>query len=97
MIKPISATKSTDYLPKDIGLLRAEVERLPASIRDRMLPLCDKLTHFMCLQGRLFEATQEAVDRLQLESKYLTFDLDCTRHEREELRQELENLTEGWQ
>jgi hypothetical protein len=48
------------------------------------------------LQGRLFELAQEAVDRLQLETKCLHFDLDCTRRERDEFREELEHFTEDW-
>jgi hypothetical protein len=92
--KPSTAT--TDYLPKDIGLLRDEIGHLPRSIRDKLLPLCDKICHFICLQGRLFEMAQEAVDRLHLEAKYLHFDLDWTRQERDECRAELENLLEGW-
>ena len=97
MAKPLKPSNSADYLPKDIGLLRTEIEQLPRSVRDKLLPLCDKICHFICLQGRLFEMAQETVDRLQLETKYLMFDLDCTQAERDELRLELENLTEGWQ
>ena len=96
MAKPISVNTMSEYLPKEVGLLRAELERLPQSVRDRMLPLCDKICHFIGLQGRLFEMAQESADRMQLEVKYLLFDLDCTRGEREALREELENLTEGW-
>jgi hypothetical protein len=96
MAKPISVQSMSDYLPKEIGSIRAEVERLPLSVRDRLLPLCDKICHFIGLQGRLFEMAQESADRLQLEVKYLMFDLDCTRGERDAFREELENLTEGW-
>jgi hypothetical protein len=96
MAKPLPTAKSKDYLPKEIGQLRAEVEQLPRSVRDRLLPLCDKICHFIYLQGRLFELAQETVDRLHLEAKCLLFDLDVTRSERDEFREELENLTEGW-
>jgi hypothetical protein len=84
-----TGVKSTDYLPKEIGQLRTE-------IRDKMLPLCDKLCHFLCLQGRLFELAQETVERQQLEAQCKQFDLDWTRRERDAFREELENLTEGW-
>jgi hypothetical protein len=77
--------------------MRTEIERLPLTVRDRLLPLCDKICHFIGLQGRLFEMAQESADRLQLDVKYLQFDLDATRSERDAFRQELENLTEGWQ
>ncbi len=96
MAKPMSVSVKEEFLPREIADLRMEVECLPRSIRDRMLPLCDKICHFIHLQGRLFEMAQESVDRLQLDLKYLMFDLDCTRGERDEAVEELENLTEGW-
>jgi hypothetical protein len=86
MAKPVPLTISTEYLPKEVGILRKEIEQLPRSLRDRLI----------YLQGRLFEMAQENLDRLQLEMKCLHFDLDCTRQERNELQEELENHTEGW-
>jgi hypothetical protein len=96
MAKPVPLTISTEYLPKEVGNLRKEIEQLPRSLRDRLLPWCDKICRFIYLQGRLFEMAQENLDRLQLEMKCLHFDLDCTRQERNELQEELENHTEGW-
>ena len=96
MATPLSTPVREEFLPRELNDLRKEVEALPRSIRDRMLPLCDKVCHFIHLQGRLFELAQDTVDRLQLDIKYLLFDLDCTRSERDEAVDELENLTEGW-
>jgi len=96
MAKPLPPSIKPDYLPKEIGQLRTEIEHLPRSVRDRLLPLCDKICHFIFLQGRLFEMAQETADRLQLDVKYLLFDRDVTRQEREDLRAELENLKEGY-
>ena len=96
MAKPLSSPVKDQFLPREIAELREQVHNLPRSIRDRMLPLCDKICHFIHLQGRLFEMAQESADRLQLDVKYLLFDLDCTRGERDEAVEELENLTEGW-
>jgi len=96
MAAPLSAPAKAEFLPREINDLRKEVEGLPRSIRERMLPLCDKVCHYMHLQGRLFELAQDTVERLQLDIKYLLFDLDCTRTERDEAVDELENLTEGW-
>jgi hypothetical protein len=96
MSKPLPTHTNQDFLPKEIGQLRKEVEHLPRSIRERLLPLCDKVSHFICLQGRLFEMAQESADRLQLDVKYLLFDLDCTRGERDQLREELEHYSEGY-
>jgi hypothetical protein len=98
MTKPLSSPFPEEFLPQEIKDLRKQLEGLPRSARERLLPLCDRICHFIHLQGRLFEIAQETVDRLQLDMKYLLFDLDCTKGERDALRQELENYTggEGW-
>jgi hypothetical protein len=96
MAKPLPLKVKDEYLPRELNELRKDIETLPRQIRERMLPLCDRICHFLHLQGRLFELAQETVDRLQLDVKYLMFDLDCTRNERDEAVEELENLTEGW-
>jgi hypothetical protein len=96
MAKPLAPKTRGQFLPKEIGQLRSDIEQLPRSVRDRLLPLCDKICHFLSLQGRLFELAQEAVDRLQLEVKCVHFDLECTRRERDEFREQLEHFTEDW-
>jgi hypothetical protein len=95
MAAPLPASAKPDYLPKEIAELRQELEHLPRSLRDRMLPLCDRVCHFIYLQSRLLEVAQETVDRLQLDVKYLMFDVDMTKRERDLLRDELENQAEG--
>jgi hypothetical protein len=95
MAKPLPLSINQDFLPRELGELRKDVEGLPRSVRDKLLPLCDRICHYIHLQGRLFEMAQETVDRLQLDVKYLMFDLDVTRGERDELRMELESYTGG--
>src|SRR6516162_5242816 len=75
MAKPLPLKVKDEYLPPELAQLRQQIEALPRSIRDQMLPLCDRVTHFLHLQGRLFEVAQETVDRLQLDVNYLAFDL----------------------
>jgi hypothetical protein len=95
MAKPLPPSSIQEFLPHEIGELRKDIEALPRSVRDRLLPLCDKICHFIHLQGRLFEMAQETADRLHLDLKYLMFDLDMTKLERDELQQELKNYTGG--
>jgi hypothetical protein len=98
MAKPLPPAVNQDFLPVELKDIRKEIEGLPRSVRERLLPLCDRLCHFVHLHGRLFEIAQETVERLQLDMKYLVFDLDCTRRERDNARQELEHYQqgEGW-
>ena len=92
--------KFMDHLPREIVArsneteLRKELENLPGSLRDKLLPFCDRMGCFTRLQGRLVRIAQEAVDQLQLDVKYLMFDLEATRRERDTYRDQLEDLLE---
>jgi hypothetical protein len=70
--------------------LQSLIDQLPRSLRDQMKPLCDRMVHFVRLQGRLVRIAQEAVDQLQLDAKYLQFDLEATRRERDMFREAME-------
>ena len=43
-------------------------------------------------RARIIELVQEALSQLRLDMKYLIFDLEATRRERDELRQQLDEL-----
>ncbi len=90
MAESVRATTSKDQLPRELLELRSHLELLPGYQRDKLAPLCERLSHFVRLQGRLVRIAQDAVDQLQLDVKYLTFDLEATRRERDAYRKELE-------
>lgn len=46
-------------------------------------------------RGQVLELVQEALAQLRLDIKYLMFDLDATRQERDELRQKFEGWPDG--
>lgn len=96
MANPSPVDWSKESLPLELLELRKQVEQLPVRPRDRMLPLCDRVCHFIRLQTRLIKIAQDAVDQLQLDVKYLNFDLEATRRERDALRRELEEQSEGF-
>ena len=77
-------------VPPELAELRARVEALPPRWRRELLPLCDRLATMVGHQDRLVSAAQQAVDDLQLDHKYLQFDLEATRRECDDLRQQLE-------
>lgn len=85
MAKPLSLEWRKDQVPQELVDLKGNVEQLPLPLRDKMLPLIERLGHYTRLQGRLVRIAQDAVDQLQLDIKYLLFDLDATRRERDEL------------
>jgi hypothetical protein len=92
MSKPLATDFRKDDMPPELVELRSHLDRLPSHLRDKVMPLCDKLGHFSRLQGRLVRIAQDAVDQLQLDIKYLLFDLEATRRERDELQAHLEAI-----
>jgi hypothetical protein len=90
MAQPLSTTEwRTDQVPQELTELHSQLAQLPPSMREKVLPLCHRLAHYTRLQHRLVRIAQEAVDQLQLDVKYLTFDLEVTRRERDDLLKEL--------
>ena len=83
MAKPLPTEWRHDQVPQELVDLRDHLDKLPLHMRDKLVPLCDRLGHFTRLQGRLVRIAQDAVDQLQLDIKYLVFDLEATRRERD--------------
>jgi len=92
MPEPLRLACHKDQLPQELLELQRQIDNLPRSLVDRLGPLVDKVCYFSRLQGRLIRIAQEAVEQLQVDVKYLLFDLDATRQERDALREELEDL-----
>src|SRR5438876_4862455 len=95
MSKPHMQEWRKDQIPSELIELRNEIEQLPLHVRQKMLPLCERLHHYSRLHSRLLRIAQEAVDQLQLDMKYLNFDLEATRRERDELMREMRGFDEG--
>jgi cell division protein FtsB len=81
-----------DQIPSELMELKKQVEHLPLANRQHLLPLCERLYHYTRLHSRLLRIAQEAVDQLQLDVKYLHFDVEATRRERDELLREIGGL-----
>jgi hypothetical protein len=93
MPEPLAAEWRHDpQLPRDLIDLRSHLDQLPLHFRERLVTLCDRVGHYARLQSRLVRIAQDAVDQLQLDVKYLTFDVEATRRERDELIQQLREL-----
>jgi hypothetical protein len=86
-----------DQIPSELIELRSQIEQLPLSTRQQMTPLCERLYHYTRLHSRLLRIAQDAVDQLQLDVKYLHFDVEATRRERDELLREIRGLDEEMQ
>jgi hypothetical protein len=79
----------TEELPKDVADLAAAISALPAEWRSRLEPLMFRVVDSTKRRRRILNLVQEALSQLRLDMKYLVFDLEATRRERDALRQRL--------
>jgi hypothetical protein len=81
------AVPVTDELPKDVSDLAAAIATLPGEHRSRLEPLLYRVVDSTKRRRRILNLVQEALSQLRLDMKYLVFDLEATRRERDALRQ----------
>ena len=77
----------TEELPKDVADLAAAVATLPAEHRSRLETLMYRVVDSTKRRRRILNLVQEALSQLRLDMKYLVFDLEATRRERDALKQ----------
>ena len=73
-------------LPKDVSDLAGAIALLPAEHRTRLEPLISRVIDSTKRRRRILNLVQEALSQLRLDMKYLVFDLEATRRERDQLR-----------
>jgi len=79
-------TEAAVELPKDVSDLVEAIAALPAEHRPRLEPLVSRVIDSTKRRRRILNLVQEALSQLRLDMKYLVFDLEATRRERDELR-----------
>jgi hypothetical protein len=73
-------------LPHEILDLLAAVAELPSEHRARIDPLLERVAESTRRRRRILTLVQDALGQLRLDMKYLMFDLEATRRERDEFR-----------
>jgi hypothetical protein len=81
-----STVHQTDELPKDVADLAAAIAALPAEHRSKVEPLMFRVVDSTRRRRRILNLVQEALSQLRLDMKYLVFDLEATRRERDALK-----------
>lgn len=81
---------NSDELPKEILELVDAIEALPNDYRGRVEPILDRVVESTKRRRRILHLVQEALGQLRLDMKYLMFDLEATRRERDTYREKLE-------
>ena len=73
--------------------LAALIETLPLEFKQYFQPAMDRAMENIDRRRRILNFIQEALSQLRLDMKYLMFDLEATRRERDEYRSKLEGST----
>jgi hypothetical protein len=77
-------------LPKDVADLAVLIGELPLEHRHRLEPVYQRVVDSTRRRQRVLALVQEALSQLRLDMKYLLFDLEATRRERNRYRESLE-------
>jgi hypothetical protein len=86
---------TTDQLPADLMELSTALAALPAEQRRTIEPLLARVIESNSRRRRILGLVQDALGQLRLDMKYLMFDLEATRRERDEFQRKLESIEGG--
>ena len=81
---------NVEELPAEMAHLQAVLQDLPADEWARVEPLLSRVIESTKRRRRILAMVQDALSQLRLDLKYLMFDLEATRRERDEYRRQLE-------
>ncbi len=77
-------------LPRELIDLGKQIASLPESLTGDVEVAYNRVVDSIRRRRRILSLVQEALSQLRLDIKYLMFDLEVTRRERDELREKLE-------
>jgi hypothetical protein len=92
---PQQSVASLEELPADLVELAQAISVTGADARQILEPLVGRVVDSTRRRRRILQLVQEALSQLRLDMKYLMFDLEATRRERDDYRQRLEELQDG--
>lgn len=85
---------STGGIPAELQELATAIERLPPPYREALRPILERVMDATRRRRQILSLVQDALAELRLDMKYLLFDLEATRRERDEYRRQLEQWRE---
>ena len=85
---PRVSVSASEELPKELRALLDTSASLPVEYRTRLEPCLCQVIESTKRRRRILKLVQEALTQLRLDMKYLMFDLEATRRERDALREE---------
>ena len=81
---------SADEVPREIVDLAAAIFQLSPAHRERIDPALARVIDSTKRRRRILSLVQDALSQLRLDMKYLAFDLEATRRERDVYRRKFE-------
>lgn len=84
------AAVQNDETPLELQELARAIESLPARYRDAVAPALQRVVECSTRRRRILNLVQEALSQLRLDMKYLIFDLEATRRERDQYKATLD-------
>lgn len=85
---------TANELPRELVELGRAIAALPENHSRTLEPSYIRVVECVRRRRRILELVQEALSQLRLDIKYLLFDLDLTRKERDEFKTQLDELTQ---
>lgn len=82
---------SGQTLPAELQELGRLLENLDSPQHDELKACYGRVAESVLRRRRILNLVQEALSQLRLDVKYLMFDLEMTRRERDELQQQIED------
>lgn len=78
-------------IPQELAELGDQIQALPPPQRAALYANYERVVLGIQRRRRILDLVQEALSQLRVDIKYLMFDLDMTRKERDELQKQLES------
>lgn len=85
-----SSVTTTEQIPADLQKLATTLHNIPDEYAAQLAPLVDAVVESTKRRRRILTLVQDALGQLRLDMKYLMFDLEATRRERDDYRLKLE-------
>jgi hypothetical protein len=86
------STVPTEELPADLAKLAAAIRGLPDEFSRELVPSLERVVESTKRRRRILNLVQDALSQLRLDMKYLMFDLEATRRERDDYHAKLQEF-----
>jgi len=86
----VAPATQVDEVPREILELASAIAELPIEHSGKILPALTKVIDSTKRRRRILALVQDALAQLRLDMKYLIFDLEATRRERDTYKEQLE-------